>query len=130
LKVEFGGSEYRFRPAPDESLADLGSSVFLGFRPESIVPDVSPKDDSPEGGWLEGCAGISSVEAMGSETLVYMEDGDFRPVARLAADAATGRAFTDGGGIEPGSELRFRVPREALHFFHAVSGQRIRMEWD
>jgi hypothetical protein len=52
---------------------------------------------------------------MGPETLVYMEAGALRPVARVFGHV----------DLEAGSEVEFTVPRERLHFFDAETGRRL-----
>ncbi len=130
LKIRFGGAEYAFRTASNESPADIGSNVFLGFRPEDIAFGSSGDNDA-----LVGCARVASVEAMGAETLIYMKAENFNPVARILGhsvtrNAAPRNAVPRHADIEPGSEVEFGVAREALHFFRADSGRRIRMDWD
>jgi multiple sugar transport system ATP-binding protein len=85
----------------------------LGFRPEDITLGDAFEADS-----LVGRARVLSVEAMGSETLVFLQDGALRPAARLLGHA----------DIEPGADIGYGVPRARLHLFDEKTGGRIRVD--
>jgi multiple sugar transport system ATP-binding protein len=112
LEVEFGGASLFFKTAP-EAQSGVSRKVLLGFRPEDITLGDAFEADS-----LVGRARVLSVEAMGSETLVFLEDGALRPAARLLGHA----------DIEPGADIGYGVPRARLHLFDEKTGGRIRVD--
>ncbi len=119
LKIGFGETGFFLRHEATGELSGVDSSVVLGFRPEDVFLSGSGGDSSgcPNAGSLKGRARIASVEAMGPETLVYLEVGALRPVARVFGQ-------TD---LEAGGEVEFAVPRERLHFFDAETGRRLQV---
>jgi multiple sugar transport system ATP-binding protein len=92
---------------------NVPSSLFLGFRPEDVRLNEASRSDS-----LAGVARVASVEAMGAETLVYLETPHLKFIARILGYA----------DVEPASEVRYSVPREKLHFFNRETGRRIQFE--
>jgi multiple sugar transport system ATP-binding protein len=117
MTIRFGETGFAFTHEASGELKGVGSSVVIGFRPEAVSLN-EPGSDLPSGsdsGSLKGRARIASVEAMGPETLVYMEAGALRPVARVFGHV----------DLEAGGEVEFTVPRERLHFFDAETGRRL-----
>lgn len=112
LEVRYGSARLLFRALQDEQGGGVSRKVLLGFRPEDII-----LGETSETGSLAGRARVLSVEAMGAETLVYLEAEAFRPVARVLGHA----------DIEPGSEIGYGVPRARLHLFDERTGGRIRV---
>lgn len=116
LNVTYDGAEYSFRSESRDDLKEIGSSVFVGFRPEDVSMG-DPAGDSSGAGYLKGRARVASVEVTGPETLIYLEAGGVRPVARVSGQA----------DFETGSEIEFAVPRERLHFFNTETGRRLQV---
>jgi len=113
LEVALGDSRLFFKTPPDERLRDASPNMLLGFRPEDIS-----FGEAPESGSLKGRARVLSVEAMGVETLVYLEADKFRPVARVLGHA----------DFEAGGEIAYSVSRARLHMFSVETGKRIRID--
>jgi multiple sugar transport system ATP-binding protein len=84
--------------------------VSLGFRSEDICLGDSAPNDS-----LSGNAHVLSVEAMGAESQVFLEDGELTMVAKVLG-------YTK---IKPGEDIFYGVPREKLHIFDAQTGRRV-----
>jgi len=88
---------------------DLGShEVLLGFRPEAVEVGPAGQFDVP--------ARLQLIERLGPQDVVYLTVGGARVAAVTPNRALT--PPTDG-------RLSVRVDRDALHFFDAMSGQRI-----
>jgi multiple sugar transport system ATP-binding protein len=84
--------------------ASLPASFALGVRPE----DVQPQPDGPFSGQ------VSLIEPLGVETVLHIKSGDQTLVSTVPG-------MTD---VSLGSELRFAINRERLHYF-APGGERI-----
>jgi len=98
---------------PDNrSFNDIPERIVLGFRPEDVRFDTMPETNS-----LVGNARVISVEAMGAETQLFLQDGNLGFVAKTLG-------YSD---IQPGSKVLFGVPEGRLHFFHIVTGKRIKI---
>ncbi len=113
FEVEFDGSHLFFKRSTGERSDGGIRNALLGFRPEDIT-----FSEATTAGSLKGRARVLSVEAMGAETLVYLEDGAFRPIARVLGHA----------GIASGGEIEYCVSRERLYLFDANTGRRIGMD--
>jgi len=114
LRIEHGGATHSF---PCEMIEDgpdcAGSGVFVGFRPEDVVMGDSRDTDS-----FGARARVASIEAMGAESLVYLEAEDFDFVARVLGHV----------DVEAEEAVEFKVPLERLHFFNADTGRRMRVK--
>ena len=77
----------------------------LGVRPEHVAVSSEPRD-----GWL--AARVYVAEQMGNETLVFLDAGGERLIARAAADFRA----------EPEAPAWARLEPDRLHFFDADSG--------
>ena len=110
VEIRCGDSSVLVKQARDRRSEDVPREALLGFRPEDMCLE-SAEDDSS----LEGLASVVSVEAMGPETLIYMDAGPFRPVARVLGYAE----------IESGAEIRYAVLAAKLHLFDVETGKRI-----
>jgi len=95
---------------PWEKSSPLPSRLSLGFRPEDV--NIGRYDYTNT---LCGKASILSREAMGSETIVLLKDGELQFCARSLG-------FLD---IVPGTSIPYAVAREKLHLFDTESGKRI-----
>jgi multiple sugar transport system ATP-binding protein len=84
--------------------ANLPASFALGVRPE----DVQPQADGPFSGH------VALIEPLGVETVLHIAAGDQTLVSTVPG-------MTD---VRLGSELRFAINRERLHYF-APGGERI-----
>jgi multiple sugar transport system ATP-binding protein len=82
----------------------LPASFTLGVRPE----DVHPNNDGPFTGR------VALIEPLGVETLVYIKSGEQTLVSTVPGMTR----------IQLGSDLRFDIVRERLHFFNP-SGERV-----
>jgi len=82
----------------------LPASFTLGVRPE----DVHPNNDGPFTGR------VALIEPLGVETLVYIKSGEQTLVSTVPGMTR----------IQMGSDLRFDIVRERLHFF-SPDGQRV-----
>jgi ABC-type sugar transport system ATPase subunit len=103
------GDEKSF-PLPWNKTSPLPSRLSLGFRPEDV--NIGRTDET---GALCGKASILSREAMGSETIVLLKDGDLQFCARSLG-------FLD---IVPGTFIPYAIAHEKLHLFVTESGKRI-----
>ncbi|UCD58495.1 MAG: sn-glycerol-3-phosphate ABC transporter ATP-binding protein UgpC [Candidatus Hydrogenedentota bacterium] len=112
LEIRCGDFKFLFKPQSARRFDNISRRVVLGFRPEDVRLAEAFSDDS-----LTGLARVLSVEAMGAETVVYLEIGPLRPVARVLGYAE----------IKPGTEIPYYVPNENLHFFDAETGKRIQI---
>jgi multiple sugar transport system ATP-binding protein len=93
-------------PAP---VLELGPDTRLvGFRPEHI------RIGAPQNGSVGFTAGIEAIEYLGDEQLAHIRLGERSLVAKLpVADR-----------VEPGTTGTFAVPRDAVLFFAADTGDR------
>lgn len=92
----------------------IGKEIILGVRPESIY--TNPADiSSIEGSTFD--ATIEVVELMGAETYLYssLEGSDF--IARIDAETR----------IQPSDRVKLAVDMEKVHFFDAVTEDRIQL---
>jgi len=110
LEIRCGGHVLVFRQDEAQRFEGIPGRGFLGFRPEDMRLGTAAEDGS-----LSGLVRVLSVEAMGAETLIYLDAGDFKPVARVLGYAE----------MEPGTETRYAVPGARLHLFDAETGKRI-----
>lgn len=110
LEIKPAGTDIIVRLPKNQTSTPTSKRVLLGFRPEDLLVDASPQTDS-----LGGLARVSSVEAMGAETVLHLETETFRPVARILGHL----------DIEPGSEVTYSVLHEKLHLFDAATNKRI-----
>jgi multiple sugar transport system ATP-binding protein len=115
LKIRYGKTGFVLEHEVSGELNGVDSGVVLGFRPEDVSLNAS--GGASEVGSLKGRARITEIETMGAETLVYLEAGALRPVARVFGHA----------DLEAGSEVEFTVPQERLHFFDAETGRRLQV---
>ena len=113
LNIRHGEATYSFRREEDDGHDSIGPDVFVGFRPE----DVLVGEHSGTGSF-SARAHVTSIEAMGAETLVYLEADDFDLIARALGYA----------DIEAGAKVKFGVARDRLHFFSSGTGRRIRVK--
>ncbi|MCL6510014.1 MAG: ABC transporter ATP-binding protein [Anaerolineae bacterium] len=90
-------------PAPDH--AALPDTFTLGFRPEDV--QISPDGD------LSGQ--VTLLEPLGVETIVHIRSGRHSILSTVSGIAD----FTIG------SEVRYHIVRERLHFFDPRSGNRL-----
>ena len=111
LEIRCGDIGLAFEQPQGQRVEKVPERAFLGFRPEDMC-----LAEAEEEGSLKGFARVLSVEAMGAETLVYLDAGAFKSVARVLGYAE----------MEPGSTLRYAIAAEKLHFFDAGTGKRIR----
>jgi multiple sugar transport system ATP-binding protein len=112
LELTCGGFKLVLRPQPAEPLNSVPRRLSLGFRPEDVrLGEIS------EACSLAGAARVSAVEAMGADTLIYLDVANLRLLARVLGYA----------DIEPGSQVRYGVPNEKLHLFDVETGKRIQV---
>jgi multiple sugar transport system ATP-binding protein len=90
---------------------DISERILIGFRPEDVCIGAMPETAS-----LAGNARVVSVEAMGAETQLFLQDGNLIFVAKTLG-------YSD---IQAGSKVLFGVPERRLHFFDVATGKRIR----
>ena len=83
----------------------LPASFTLGVRPE----DVQPNNDGPFTGR------VALIEPLGVETLLHIKSGEQTLVSTVPGMTR----------IQLGSDLRFDIVRERLHFFDS-SGERVK----
>ena len=113
LKVKYGDTWLFFAPKTGRKFDGVSKKVFVGFRPEDIRLNAFSQEGSPG-----GRARVLSVEAMGAETLIYLESEIGSPVARVLGAA----------DVEAGSEVTYGVPRASLHLFDGETGRRIEID--
>lgn len=90
-------------PAPDRAM--LPETFTLGFRPEDV--QIGPD------GELSGR--VTLLEPLGVETIVHIRSGQQDILSTVSGIA----------DLTIGSEVRFHIVRERLHFFDRVSGVRL-----
>jgi len=110
LEIKPTDTDIIVRLQKKEASGSTPERILLGFRPEDLLVDASR-----QAGSLAGLARVSSVEAMGAETVLHLEAEAFRPVARILGHV----------DIEPGSEVTYSVLHEKLHLFDVATNKRI-----
>jgi multiple sugar transport system ATP-binding protein len=110
LNIKHGDKAYSFHREKGDGKDNVGPECFVGFRPEDVSMSEPFSVDS-----LSARASVASIEAMGAETLLYLEADGFDLVARALGHV----------GVDIGSEVEFGVARDRLHIFCAVTGERI-----
>ena len=83
--------------------------VTLGVRPEHVAVETMARE-----GWL--AASVYVTEQMGNETLVFLDTGGERLIARAGADFRA----------EPETPAWARLEPDRLHFFEADSGDALK----
>jgi multiple sugar transport system ATP-binding protein len=98
-----------FRAPGIEAPAPIrAGAATLGIRPEAVEISTA---EAP--GDLRGAVYVT--ESLGDATLVYLDAGGSRLLARLAGDVR----------LDDGAPVWFRLPGAKLHWFDTASGQRI-----
>jgi multiple sugar transport system ATP-binding protein len=92
---------------PEQMPLSPGGRVVAGFRPEAVAID-------PDGGGV--AASVSIVELLGSEVHVVATVGSSRVVVRQELSQPRPAI---------GAAIRLRIDERAVHFFDAVTGERI-----
>ena len=107
-----GGSGAFIVRLPDAHLAATKGRerVTLGVRPEHVAVERVAR-----AGWL--AASVYVTEQMGNETLVFLDTGGERLIARAGADFRA----------EPEAPAWARLEPDRLHFFDADSGDALRI---
>jgi multiple sugar transport system ATP-binding protein len=115
LEIECGEERGSFllRPKDGEQASNLSSKITIGFRSEDVQLGGFEKGAS-----LGGNARVVSVEALGAETRVFLEDGESKIAARVLG-------YTD---VRPGPRIGYSVLPEKVHLFDSETGKRIRVD--
>jgi multiple sugar transport system ATP-binding protein len=108
--IEIKCGESRRLRLPWDAGRPLPSLLRVGFRPEDVTLGHSGGNQA-----LSGAARILSVEAMGGETVIQLEDGELRFCARALG-------FLN---LTPGASVPYAIPREKLRLFEGESGRRL-----
>jgi multiple sugar transport system ATP-binding protein len=102
--ARFGGARL---PIPRDRLGSFpGGRVRLGLRPEDLGRDGDGLIELP----------VARTESLGSETIVYLDAGDERPLTARVDRRA---------GLVAGEPARIRVDLDRLYFFDVESGEAI-----
>jgi multiple sugar transport system ATP-binding protein len=101
------GSELRL-PAGAARLPPAAQAFTIGVRPEDVTLAAAP---SPEATRAE----VLVVEPMGNETIVTLQAGTARVVARAAADVS----------LRAGDTAFVALPADRVHFFDEPGGRRL-----
>ncbi len=94
----------------DALAARLGEKVIVGIRPEDIRASTGSNADP---GHISLDARVDVVEALGNETIAYLNAGGVSLVARIDPRVRVGI----------GQELTIELGLDALHLFDAATGQ-------
>ncbi len=104
-----GGIHIPLPPQFREALAEAGSSVVVGFRPEHL--DLG--EVAGEVATISGTADV--VEFMGNEELLH-----------VSVEGTEFVAIVDSShGVRPGNSVDLKLPVQKLHLFHPESGASI-----
>jgi multiple sugar transport system ATP-binding protein len=110
LRITQGEATHSLQCEMEDDPDSLGPDVFVGFRPEDVVMGA------PQGTEAFGArARVAFIEAMGAESLVYLEADGFDLVARVLGHV----------DVEAEGAVEFIVPLERLHLFNVKTGRRI-----
>jgi multiple sugar transport system ATP-binding protein len=102
--ARFGGARL---PIPRDRLGSFpGGRVRLGLRPEDLGRDGDGVIELP----------VARTESLGSETIVYLDAGDERPLTARVDRRA---------GLVAGEPARIRVDLDRLYLFDVESGEAI-----
>ncbi|MDR7550098.1 MAG: ATP-binding cassette domain-containing protein [Armatimonadota bacterium] len=110
-----------FLGSPPMNLLSLDARTLLGFRPENFMPrEVLGRDEDV----VTFRFRVRQIEHLGADRLLYGSlDGDERAETTLIADLP---ATTITIPIAEGDVYDFAVPRRALRFFDAATGESLR----
>lgn len=100
---------YQLPPGLGTDLALDGSSVTLGIRPEDIVIDETPTENS-----IAVTANV--IEQMGDLTHVYVDVFDQQCIVTVSGDET----------VEPGEQFHIEFPPSRIHVFDSETGDAIK----
>jgi multiple sugar transport system ATP-binding protein len=96
---------------PWDSANQIPHQISVGFRPEDVMVGSAAENNG-----FSGNAVVTTTEAMGGETLIYLQDGAMQFCARALGFLS----------LNIGGKIQYCIQLASLHFFEAGSGVRIR----